>query len=378
MNFSTEELFSMYGQYDKFVTLEFNYNSPDYRKFGIRLMGTFIYTLEERTELEKLINSTEIPRTDRKIKFLPSELEKLTEEQKIDLDKEGILASCIGTVYSSNLPNSNRFIERGQKDFQNIINVKAPGFSGWEELNRVRFGSLNSRHKRTKPLSPHETIQYFAFRKHYNTDLDKEDYSQISQAGKEINDNIRLEELRIKYQELSISEEELNEFVKLILNEIKEKNLIINREIERSTEKINAVSENYKTPLENLRAACMKFDETIISFGDKLIYLDFERFVHVFARHVADTQIGERFTGGNKTVFQYKFDDIISLIKMVIEHVHDEIQEHFKERPDQPYRRMGKRSIYFDGHYYRVEIDSTGSLKDFHPYNDDNNTSLTN
>ncbi len=56
MNFSHEEIFSIYGQFDKFVSIEFTYNSEEYQKFGFRLMGTFLFTLEERVELEKLLH----------------------------------------------------------------------------------------------------------------------------------------------------------------------------------------------------------------------------------------------------------------------------------------------------------------------------------
>lgn len=47
----------------------------------------------------------------------------------------------------------------------------------------------------------------------------------------------------------------------------------------------------------------------------------------------------------------------------------NDIQEHFKNFPKRIYRRMGARSIYYDGHYYRVEIEANGSLLSFHPYN---------
>ena len=50
MNFSYEEIYSMYGQYDTFVSLDFHQGSEAYNKFGQSLMGTFKYTLEQRKE----------------------------------------------------------------------------------------------------------------------------------------------------------------------------------------------------------------------------------------------------------------------------------------------------------------------------------------
>jgi hypothetical protein len=44
MNFSNEEIYSMYGQYDKFVRIEFRPNSEAYEKYGASLMGNFKYT----------------------------------------------------------------------------------------------------------------------------------------------------------------------------------------------------------------------------------------------------------------------------------------------------------------------------------------------
>lgn len=373
MNFSVEEIFSMYGQYDKFVTIEFRYDSEEYQKFGFRLMGNFIYVLRDRIELHRALCKKEIPRSDGKIKFSPSEVENLTAEQKTDLDKYGILASSIDTIWISDMPRRNRFQEVGKKEIENVRYIKAPKFSGWEELNRVRFGFLNSRYKRGQSLSPNEYIMLWAFRKHFNVEIDKEYYEQnFEKANQEFKDKVRLEELRIKYQELSISEKEIEDFVKLVVKEIEYKNEIINDEINSSTEKINEVAKNYGTEIENLKKICLRFDEDVIAFGEKIIFLGFERFVHIYARHVSETQVGERFAN-NKTVFQYKFEDIIHIIKLVIESVSDEIQNHFKTTPEKPFRRMGDRSVYYDGHYYRIEIEPNGNLKDFHPYNDDKN-----
>ena len=370
MNFSCEEIFSMYGQFDKFVSIEFTYNSEEYRKFGFRLMGTFLFTLEERVELEKLLQNNDIPRTDRKIKFKPSRIAELTDDQKTDLDKNGILASSIDAISTLNTPKFNRFLESGTKEIQNTVNIKAPSFNGWKGLNQFRFGFLHSRHSKGQAFSPRETIQYWAFRIHYNHSLEEQDYKNYLEfANDELRQQVRLEELRLKYQELTINEEEIKEFVKLVIDEIQYKNQIIDAEINRSTERISTVAENYGEELESLKKICKEYDERVIAFGEKIIFLEFERFVHIYARHVAETQIGERFA--IKSVFQYKFEDIIRVIKLVIESINKEIQAHFKATPEAPFRRMGKRSVYFDGHYYRIEIEPTGSLKDFHPYNDE-------
>lgn len=88
MNFSYEEIYFDFGQYDTFVTLRFGRNSDEFKKFGSELMGVFRYTQQEREDCEKIRDTVPIPRNDRKIKFIPSELENLSEEDVIFLDKE--------------------------------------------------------------------------------------------------------------------------------------------------------------------------------------------------------------------------------------------------------------------------------------------------
>lgn len=358
----------MYGQYDTFVTLEFHYNTEEYNIFGSRLMGVFIYTLEERKQLEEVLKQEQIPRIDTKIKFSPSSIEKLTPENIEILDRYGIQVSSINIVSSFNRPRKNRFVEKGTKEIPNQITIQAPRINGWEELNRLRFGFLNSIYKSGKPFTPFQEIEYWGLRTHLGVSLDLEDYAQLKNRDPEFQNKVRFIELEGKFQELRIDEEQIQEFAKLIVEKMFYKREIIEKEIQKSGECINHIINSYKGKIEELKKCCNSFEENVIGFGDKPIYLTFERFVHIYARHVAETQIGERFSG-EKTVFQYKLDDIKYLIKMVVDAVSDEIQEHFKMTPEQPFRRLGKRAVYIDGHYYRLVIEPNGSILDFHPCN---------
>ncbi|MBI3133820.1 MAG: hypothetical protein HYZ14_04010 [Bacteroidetes bacterium] len=368
MNFSSEEIYSLYGQYDSFVTLEFNFNSEEFEKFGSRLMGVFLYTLEERRELEKVINQKEVPRTDVKIKFTPSDLERFTPENIEELDKYGIQASSLSAVSSLNLPRKNRFIEKGTKEIPNQIIIQLPPINGWQELNRMRLGQLNSIYQSEKPFTPYQEIEYWGLHSHFGIKMNKTDIKRFSNGQDSFIKKVRLLELECKYHELTITEEQINEFVDLTLAKILYKNAVIDKEIQMSGDNVKKVMATYKEKIDDLRKCCSSFEEDVIRYGDRPIYLTYERFVHIYARHVSETQIGERFSAG-KTVFQYKFDDIRYLLKMVVDCVSDEIQEHFRSSTDQPFRRMGKRAVYVDGHYYRLVIEPTGSILDFHPFN---------
>lgn len=368
MNFSYEELYAMYGQYDTFVHLQFKYGTDSFAEFGGKLMGTFSYNLEERRELEKILKFQDIPRTERRVCFHPSTLETLTPTQIEKLDKEGVLCSDIEVVSSINRPRENRFTTYGEKDIPNTLTIRVNDNVSHRDGNRIDFGFLNHRYKNNQPLSPEELNQYWGLRKHFEVEVDHEDFNQMvfDDSGR-VCSKIRYYELRAKYRDVTIKDEDLKEFAELFIQRTRERNTIVADEIKKSTERIKFIQSQFGDKIETLEELCIRFEEEVLLFGEKLIYLDFERFAHIYVRHVAETQIGERFVG--KTIFQYKFDEINRLIKCVLKVVENEIQEHFQHHPDRNFVRIGKRSVYFDGHYYRVEIECSGRLLTFHSYN---------
>lgn len=372
MKFSDEEIYAMFGQYDTNVTVEFKYKSESYQKFGSTIMGSFHYFLKERQELQNVINATDIPRTEKKIKFILSSLETSKEAHREDLERCGILCSDVEVVFSVNMQRTNRFAVEGKKEIPNRIQLNISGMGTWQQLNRTNFGFIHSRFEKKSPIAPEEMDKYLGLRKHFGYDIENPDFKNLiyNKAG-EVKNRVRFYELDARFRELIITETEVKELARYIIEDIDYKDIIINEELKKATEKINEVATRYNDEILNLKQICNRFSEKILLFGsNKLIYLDFERFVHIYVRHVAETQIGERFIDDkNKTVFQYKFDDIIEVISSVLTSISGDIEEHFNENPNKEFRRMGTRGVYFDGHYYRVEIEPNGRLKTFHPYN---------
>ncbi len=368
MNFSNEEVYSMYGQYDRLVQVDFHIDSEAYVTYGASLMGTFKYIQEERNNIINLLKQDAIPRTEKRILFIPLDSEGLTQELNVTLDREGFLCSDISAISAYDYHEPSRYTETEKKEIPNTIPVEVD-LSNWN-VNLVTYHLLRTRCQNGEDLTPNEIDKYFGLRTYYKNDLSKEDYmaSAFKVGGKEIKDNVRYYELEAKFNDNLISEDELYELDSMLSYKTEEQNKIIDAELTRTNEKLSELSKKYEDKIENLRRICSRFEEKVVLFGDKVIYLDFERFVHIFTRHVTETQVGDKYKEGS-TVFQYKFKDIMRLISAVLEYAKDDIQAHFKSTPDEQYRRMGTRSIYYDGHYYRVEIDKDGSLMTFHPYN---------
>jgi hypothetical protein len=359
----------MYGQYDNhFVTLEFHYDSEPYKLFKPTLMGNFFYPLDERKKLHELIHSKNIPRTNQYIKFHPSTLEKLTADQLEILDKKGIENADIDYVSALNLPRYNRFTLKGEKDIPNTIEVKfdARGI----DLDRYNLGFFDSRLRNGYKLIPEEEFEYFGLQLFYDSEFKIDEFkNQIIDAttGK-IKTQVRYYQLKAKFLKSELTSDEQKEFNEIISDRSKYKIEILTEEFKRSTEKLKDIAVHHKDAFKTLIYICSQFEDEILLPFEIPIWWEFKRFLHIYIRHVKETKIGERFT--EKTIFQYKFKDIKRIVKAVIESVYDEIKQEFKEQPNKNFRRMGTRSILYDGNYYRIVIEPTGRLIDFHPYND--------
>ena len=359
----------MYGQYDNnFVTLDFHYDSEAYRDFKPTLMGSFIYTLDEREKLQKLIATENIPRTNQYIKFNPSSLEKLTKEQIVALDKKGIQNSDIAVVYTSNLPRYNRFTIKGEKDIPNTIEIKfdARGM----DIDQLRMGFFNSRIRSGYKLIPEEEFEYLGLQLFYNPDfkIDEHKSKVLDPDTGQIKEPIRYYQLKAKFNKTELTEDENKKFQEIIERRSKIRIDLLFDELNRSTEKLKDIAFQHKDKFKTLINICNQFESEVLLPFEIPIWWDFERFLHIYLRHVKETKVGERFA--ERTIFQYKFKDVNRIVKTVIESVYDEIKEHFKEKPNENFRRLGKRSISYDGNYYRVEIEPSGRLLTFHPYND--------
>ena len=372
MNFSYEEIYSMYGQFDALVQLELVYKSPAYNKYGRTLLGVFKYTLEQRQELERIIKFKEVPRSNQFIQFEPSEYNDLSAAQIESLNREGIENQDISTVSSLSVKRQNRYNIKEKKEIQNTVVLEYDG-SGIDE-NRLKLKFLNLRKGKNYLLAPEEKDAWLGLSLVYEPEIITGDIEILNERTGKVKEGIRYHQLNAKFSLEAISEEEEEEFNALLFNRAKAKMEILIRELKRSTEKIKNIRKENPEIINYLTRLCVSFEDEVLLPYEIPIWVDFERFLHIYIRHVEEVQVGERFS--DKTVFQYHFKDILRLIKLVIASVYEEIKAHFSAKPTQNFRRMGRRSVYYDGNYYRVEIEPSGKLITFHPYNDNRKEEL--
>jgi hypothetical protein len=356
----------MYGQYDRFVQLSFHRDSEADKNVAIEyFMGSFKYSHEEIKALEELRGKENIPRTEKRVRFVPSELHEISADQQTFLDRDGILCSDICLVSARNFPKEDRYTVKGVKEIPYTITVNVD-FSD-VNTDMLTLGLYKSRLKSGHVLRDFEWEEFYGLKYYYekeSIEAEKRIYSDGD--GKILKEGIRYHFLMAKYLNDATTEEEMKDLINLgkAKNSLKV-NLLI-EELKKGSEKIKEIAKVYQDKIGLIYSILFRFEDEVLVPFKFSIWWDSERFLHIYLRHVNETQLGERFEG--KSVFQYKFKEIKRLISIVIERAYDEIVQHFQEKPDKMFVRMGDRAINYDGNFYRVEIEPSGRLREFHPY----------
>ncbi|MGV3460256.1 MAG: hypothetical protein ACO1N9_07360 [Flavobacterium sp.] len=363
--YTKENIYKNTGQFDKIVSVSFRFNSESYNKYGSYIVGKFFYTPNERAEIQKVIDDPNHAQTHGLIKFIVSPSPEVSPENKEYLKLDGLNSSDIVEILGFNAPAENKFIKTETRDLPKPITIKSPFTDDdaddmmlWLNDQRLKNGYKLIKEERDQ----HNAILYRKY-EHKITKPEEIALFRDSETG-EIKPELNYYYLNSKLENGTISDQELEELKKLLDQKAKEKVQIIKKELERSSEKWKQMGIDEKTALANLVQMSLHFEPHRLTSGKIPIWWDFERFVHIFMRHVSETKIGERFE--IKTVFQYRLKDIKSLIKIVLEIAEKEIMEHFEAKPGIEFKRQGERAIYFDGDYYSFRIDKDGKLMTFH------------
>ncbi|MEO2080439.1 hypothetical protein, partial [Leeuwenhoekiella sp.] len=123
--FSIEELYAMYGQYEnKYISIEFHKFSESALKFGRNIAGVITYRKKEREELEKALSEEPVPRTNGMVKIDCNKNEKLSDQQKVELAENGFQSGDIYEVLASNMPLVKSYNQAGKKEIPNTMEIK--------------------------------------------------------------------------------------------------------------------------------------------------------------------------------------------------------------------------------------------------------------
>ena len=331
MDYSIEEIYIRSGQYDKVVNVSFKYNSESHKLYGDHITGEFVYTPAERKELQEIINTKGFPRNDGYAKF-KGLLKELSDDKKKILFQKGLRVSDIANILQVNSHLNNNFSDTNIRKLPKPIDLKVDFSKVDTDLLTIRTYSQMEESGYT--LIPDEKDQlYAALLNKYGSQIKKEKYDElfIDPQTCQIKKGIRYHQLDRKYfSKEDLTAEEDKEFKMLIQETVRERVPVLLNELTKSTEKLKEIGIKYSQALKRTSALASIFKVERLLMCRFPVWWDFERFLHIYLRHVQEIQVGERFT--EKTRFQYAFKDIRKLIEIVLEQIQDEIEKHFQPR----------------------------------------------
>lgn len=365
--FSVEELYVMYGQYDnKYISIEFHKYSKSAQKFGRNIAGAFTYYKSEREELEKAISEENVPRTNGTIKIDCSKHEKLTNEQKAELIDDGFKSGDIYQVSASDYYIKKSFNQKGEKEIPNTIEVKFDP-TGMDP-NRMFLWLFSQRIKNGGKLIEEEWAKFCGFSLFYEPA--SIEFDLVKQIGFDKDGNkkylVKFYELEAKIYAKEATQEEINEFNQFLKDRKAIRTEIIKYEIKRSTNKtLDKFEDEYPEIYAELQKSIIQFENETLVYHETIIpiHWDYQSYLHIYLRHCNELEIEGHFE--NKTNFQYSQKDIRRVLKIAIENLYLKINEKLKEGKD--FRVYGDRSLYFNGNHYSLHIASNGRILAFHP-----------
>lgn len=108
----------------------------------------------------------------------------------------------------------------------------------------------------------------------------------------------------------------------------------------------------------------MRFSETRLSVvGKHPIFLDYEGFIHIGLRNIAEWQFCDYYAERDK--FQLNESDVIPTLQRIVDDINEDYQSIKEQRPNYIYRKFGKNSLYLNGDYYMIHIGANGRIENF-------------
>lgn len=364
MNYSIENIFKNYGQFDKVVTLSFVPNSYSAKTFGQFLTGIFLYTRDERIQLEEIIKEEDHQNTRGRVR-IKELLNDVCEEQKEILLKEGLNTDEIIEVFSLNLSQpKNQFSNTETKKLPEPIIIETD-FKD-TEYDPVALGMYNSKIRNGYSLTPYEECENIGIRlsREYNSISEIKNEKYIDPETEEVFTCFQLHFLRSRKRNDTITPEEDKLLSALEFEYLNQRIIQFRKELLKYVSKDDLATEENKAIISNIAPKIIDFHTKRLTHTKHSIWIDLDRYLHVYLRHVKEVQIGDQ--NKNKSTFDYDFNEIDRLIDTVLDDLKDDVQSHFDKNPDKPFKRHGKMAHYFNGNYYVIDIEPSGRLMTFY------------
>lgn len=365
--FTQGELYSLCGKEDAVVTVTFNVESESAKEYGSEITVSVCYTRNERKSLENDIESLN------NVEFVKAK------ELMIDYDKDkgsqllskGFRPKDVTAILvAPTFHPENTFTSKEQRNIHKL-EIPFEGKGGGRDIGWM-YGGLKRFIAYGITLTPDEHAEYLA----YKLILEKEELTD-DEKSEIFNEDCAIENNEVSWCFLNWKKEAN------LLTETDKKNLAILFR-ERLTQRLGKLDdvlqgigglrkyvEKYPEQAKLLVDKVMHFRQHRYNIiGKHLLFLDLDGFIHIYLRHVDELTVKGLFS--ERTKFQLKEDDVLFVISHVMHSLNDEYQKFKDAHPDWKFRKYKDEAYYFNGDYYRIEVDEHGRLITFFKEDDKN------
>lgn len=355
-----EKIYEYVGREDRVATLTFFPESESYKLYGNHLTVVFQYSQKERLDLDERTKDKNLKTFGYvKAKCL---VQALTEDAVNSLSVNGINTEDIASLVTMYGFERNTFHSEEKREIKThtIKMTSKPKGGDYDWI----YGFAKKQVKDGVDLSPNERDLYLACKYYYEPAqlTEEEKIEMFCGTDGKLKENIEREYLSIKYHRLEITDEELKRHLELYISLSKERNEVLNKYLIQSGSSLKKLEVENKELADELKSKVLSFKDSSLNFGNKhAIYLDIDGYLHIFMRHVEEMKVNNQFT--HKDNFQWNLDDVMTVIKHVVEKVNAEFQEYVEQTKGSQFKKYGDQSIYFEGDYYAVYIAANGRLE---------------
>lgn len=362
--FSIEDIYFFSGQEDKYSIFHFYPTSEAFKKYGETVYGWLLYQKKEREALEQKIKNPPYEKTDGKVM-----LDGAVKDDAINqlLKTDGFLASEVMKFHNMNHHDNRvkQYGKAGRKEIPNTINLKFD--ASRMDIYGMELYITGGKIKDGYVIPLHDLISYYSVLSVLRpADItDEIRYTYLFQDDKKtLNEQAEFKILEIKYHKRLITQKEQKRLGELIAQRRLERFKVVEKQLGVPMKRIVEFGESYPDQFVEMSNAVMHFrTDTLTNYKTAYpVYLDFERFVHIYIKHYDRFWVPGSTLNG--TPFQYNYKDVRRLMVLIIEELKDEIEESLSKGKE--YRKYGDQGYYFNGNYYTLRVGADGRLLQFH------------
>ena len=358
--FTQSDFYNMCGQTDSVVTITFRPGSESEELYGSDITVCIVYTRLQREQLEKdAVSLNDCPYV--KAKYLLFDLDK---EKRYQLLTKGFKADdAISLIVLENSQKENYFTSEDDRAL-NKMEIPFEVEGGGNDIQWI-YGFLKKLRNEGVALTDDEMTEFLTYNLILEpASLTEDEREQIfDEQGRISNNDIAWAYLKWKREANKLTETDKQSLSKLSVNRMYERLGKLDKAL-KGIGGLKNFSKKYPEKCKLIIDKVLHFRDLRFNVtGKHLFCLDLDGFLHVYLRHVRELKIEGLYS--ERTKFQLEENDVLFVTNQVLSSINEEYQLFREANPTRKYRRYSDEAIYFNGDYYRVEVNSDGHVETF-------------